>query len=228
MANYHYTPGRKKSDFKSNDGKISGFLKSLSKNKLKIAIGLMIIAVISFAGPGITGAFIYSDSEYDELSDNPDFPQLSKKDANLELYHCNGDLSKSSSDLDKCNLFLSDAHNTFSACTDQKESIESELQTAKDNYNSCTSNEDSCKSNLNTCNSDKAVKESHLATCNTLLKEKDIKYRDYESERDEIISNYANSVCCTLKQLSNPSLRYYNVVDNKVVCSENEGEDFNC
>jgi len=226
MANYRFSPKKKQTDFKAYTERTLN--SGLYKSALKVAVVIVAVAFVAYIGVGVTGAFFYSNPDYDEVSGNDDFPKLSKKDANLELYQCRNNLTRSSSEIDRCNMFLADAESNYMACSNQKEMIESELQTANDNYNSCKANEESMNSNIESCNSDKVVIESHLATCNNLLKEKDIEYRNYKSEKEELMQNYANSVCCTLKQLSNPALNYYIVENNKIVCSETEGEAFNC
>ena len=219
MANYHFNLGKN-----NNKGKYKKIYESI----LKIAVVFIALLFVGYIGVNITGAFFYSNPEYDKLSDNNDFPKLSKKDANLELYKCRKDLSFSSSDLNKCNLNIGKTESKHLECMNKKQILETQIENEKENYNTCIANENSCKSNLNLCNSGKSIIESNLATCNNLLKEKDIENNKYKTEKEEIIQNYANSVCCILMQLNNPSLRYYKIENNKVVCSEDEGKEFNC
>ncbi len=235
MANYHFNPKKNEVDSKKYGKNISNTLNSFSKNKLKITAGVLLFLFFIVAGDDITGAFIYNNADYDALSKNPDFPQLSKQEANLKLYLCEDDKSILSSALSISKTDISDLQNTYNICNTEKEQINANLQLSNEkyrdyenNYNSCQSETNTLQSNLDSCNSDKSVKDSHLTTCNNLLREKDIKYSDYESEREEIIQNYANSVCCTLKQISNPSLKYYNLENNKIVCSETGGKTFDC
>ncbi len=228
MADYHFNPDKKKSSLAADRKKLSDILEPLSKSKLKVAIVLIFLALVVFIGPEITGNLLYEDPEYTLLSKNPDFPHFSKNKANLELYKCTDDLSDTQSQYNTCDSALSNARELYNICNMQKTETMSELQTANDNYNSCEINAATLKSGLDTCNSEKQIKDADLGLCNSQLNEKESRLHQLESEKEDILSNYASSVCCTLKQLSDPSLKYYTLINNRIVCSDSEGTEFTC
>ncbi len=226
MAGYHFNPDKKKSGFAVDKSEAGEHWKSFSKNKLKVAIVLALLALVVVVGPDITGNIFYEDPEYSLLSENSDFPKLGVKEANLELYKCRDDVDDSRLRFDDCESSLSVAQELYSACSSEKVVVVGELQTANGNYNSCQAGADALKSSLDMCNSLKSSKETELGVCNSELSEIDSRLVGMRTERDKIIDNYANSVCCILKTLSNPSLKYYTVVNNRVVCSDTEGIEF--
>ena len=228
MAGYHFNPDKKKSGFTVDSGKTGEHWKSFSRNKLKVAIVLALLALVVVIGPEITGNIFYEDPEYAMLSKNSDFPKLAVKEANLELYKCRDDVDDLQSQFSDCESGLSVAEGLYRTCNAQKVEVMGELQTTNDNYNSCQMGADSLKLSLDVCNSEKSAKETDLAVCNSELSEMDSRLERIDAEREKIIGNYANSVCCTLKRLSDPSLKYYTVVNNRIVCSDSEGTEFSC
>lgn len=226
MAEYHFNPDKKKSGFAADKSDAGEHWKSFSKNKLKVAIVLALLALVVVVGPDITGNIFYEDPEYALLSKNTDFPKLAMKEANLELYKCRDDVDDLQSQFSDCMSSLSVAEELYRTCNSEKAEVMGELQTANDNYNSCLVGADALKSSLDVCNSEKSVKETNLAVCNSELSEMDSRFELMDAEREKILGNYANSVCCTLKMLGNPSLKYYTVVNNRVVCSDTEGTEF--
>ncbi|MFH1126896.1 MAG: hypothetical protein ABIG84_03400 [archaeon] len=228
MVEYHYNPDKKKTKLGSSEDKVSHFFEPLSKNKLGVAIVLVLLALVVSVGPKITGNLFYEDPEYTMLSQNPDFPHLSKQNANIELYKLRDGYSNLQSRFDGCESGLSSAQELYNTCNTQKLDVTGQLQIMNDNYNTCQSASASLKSDLDACNSEKSSTGVNLGVCNTNLNDKEAQLRQLEVEKAAILSNYASGVCCTLKQLSNPALRYYNVVNNRVVCSETEGNEFSC
>lgn len=234
MAEYSYNPDKKKVDLsqrsglRQSGGKVPVVFSSIFKNKMLIGVVTAFLLLVVIVGPGITGDLLYQDSEYDLLSQNPDFPNLAKKEANLRLYNYIGDFTDLQSRFDGCESALSDAQEIYSNCNSEKVRIMSDLQTADSNLNSCNVNSANLKSNLDSCNSEKSTKDLNLGTCNSALNEKGALLSKLESDNAAIISNYASSVCCTLQRLSNPSLKYYTVVNNRVICSDTEGNEFSC
>jgi len=226
MAEYHFNPDKKKGDLTADSGKVGEHWKSFSKNKLKVAIVLALLALVVVVGPDITGNIFYEDPEYALLSKNSDFPKLAVKEANLELYKCRDDVDDLQSQFSDCESGLALCGERQRRCDSEKVRVMSDLQIANDNYNSCQAGSDALKSSLDACDSEKSVKDMDLAVCNSELSEMDVKFERVNAEREKIISNYANSVCCTLKMLGSPSLKYYAVVNNRIVCSSTEGTEF--
>lgn len=241
MVEYHFKPREKKQqDQKISEHWTSGTTADgSSKSTLGVAIALVVLALAVVAGPKITGYLFYEDPEYAQMSKLPDFPQLSKEKASIELYNCRGSLADSTQVSNKCGSDLSASQKLYGDCTAQKDEVANNLQSAVNNYNVCVNMSSdykasaenltaSLRSNIDACNSEKAVKDTNLGSCSTALEEKQASMTQMIKEKDEIVRNYANSVCCTLKKLGNPALKYYNLVDNKVFCSESEGTEFAC
>lgn len=241
MVEYHFKPREKKQQGqKISEHWTSGTTDDgSSKSKLGVAIALVVIALAVFAGPKITGYLFYEDPEYAQLSKLPDFPKLSKEKASIELYNCRGSLADSTQKSTKCDSDLSASQKLYGDCTTQKDDVANNLQAAINNYNVCQNTSSEYKasadnltaglrSDIVACNAEKTVKDTNLGSCNTALEEKQASMTQMIKEKDEIVRNYASSVCCTLKQLGNPALKYYNLVENKVFCSESEGTEFAC
>jgi len=245
MVEYHFKPREKKQQDQQQSSKISEHWTSgntadgASKSKLGVAIALVVLAFVFVAGPKITGFLFYEDPEYTQLSKLPDFPQLTKEKANIGLYNCRGDLSDMTQKSGKCDSDLSASQKLYGDCTAQKDEVSNNLQATTDNYNLCINQSRdytasaenltaSLRFDIDACNAEKTVKDTNLGSCNTALEEKQASLTQMIEEKDEIVRNYANSVCCTLKKLGNPALKYYNLVDNKVFCSESEGTEFAC
>ncbi len=226
MAGYHFNPDKKKSGFAVDSGKTGEHWKSFSRNKLKVAIVLALLALVVVVGPDITGNMFYDDPEYALLSKNSDFPKLAVKEANLELYKCMDDVDDLQSQFSDCESGISVAEGLYKTCDAQKVEVMGELQTVNGNYNSCQAGADALKSSLDVCNTEKSAKETELGVCNSELSEMDSRLESMDAEREKIVGNYANSVCCTLKMLGSPSLKYYTVVNNRIVCSNSEGTEF--
>jgi len=99
----------------------------------------------------------------------PDFPQLTKEQASIQLYNCRGDLSDMTQNSDKCGSDLSASQKIYSDCTAQKDAVTNSLQATTNNYDLCLnmsreyalSAENltaSLRSDIDACNSEKTVK----------------------------------------------------------------------
>ncbi|MBW6462254.1 MAG: hypothetical protein K0B07_04370 [DPANN group archaeon] len=228
MAGYNFTPKENKTQRpKSNTCKNiadkktnhtinttnAPIIKIIDKVKKPLFISVTLILVLLLIGSKITGNLTLSQEDK-AISQNSDFPDLSKFEANKQFYLCQNQLNTDSGKLSQYQIELESKSTTAEACIQQKNTLSSQ-------YITCSNELTSIKTNFNYCNTSKTTLSNELELYKNDLDLKKQKYSELELDNYALQNNYANYYCCNYRKvLENTNLKYYKIVSNKVRCTE--------
>ncbi len=228
MAGYSFTPKDNKSQrLRTNTSKkVTGKKENntttsnndtLNKLKKPLFIAVAII-VILLLGPQITGNLTLSAEDRD-IAQNPDFPDLSKFDANKQFYLCQNQLNADSGKLSQYQLELESKSTTAEACIQQKNTLSSQ-------YNTCADTLTSTKASFTYCNSSKTTLSNEVELYKNELESTKQEYSDFELNNYALTNNYADSFCCIKRAVNSElDIKYYKIKNNKVICTEDSDDD---
>src|SRR3989344_6794294 len=174
---------------------------------IKIAIIVILGAIlINFiVKPTIEGFVTYEKER--ELNEKINKYETKIKDLELSILTTNTSLSS-------CNGFnrnllveINDNSNEISACKSDLSSTKTDLSLSKKRYEELIEN---LQNEINNIETEK----------NNILKELETAY-------NELAKNTANNICCKEK-VEHPSINYFNVVNNRITCTENNGQRISC
>jgi hypothetical protein len=186
---------------------ISSTKSDTSKKRKKIIYILIVIVVVAFLSIVLVRPAIVGYSTYNKLSEQG--------------------YSGSS--------FVEDY---MTSCEDQKIVSEQEIAACEQQKTDLTQSVDSLSEGKKTC-------EKSAANLKEELKDKETAYEeeidelmdevstakkeldDVEDEYDDFLEYAANNICCKQK-VDDPSIKYYEVDDGKIVCREDEGKGIEC
>jgi chromosome segregation ATPase len=116
-------------------------------------------------------------------------------------------------DLDKCNSDLLVSRTEVSSCKSYNLALLEKIETCSSQKSELEFNEKQNQLSL------KNLESELQQTKNELL--------NLQSKYVSFSQNSANNICCKT-QIDNPNIRFYEIVDNKVVCLEGGTKTINC
>ncbi len=218
------TPKHNKGKKKNNPGALDDISERIGSDMLKA--GAVTIIIILFAYFFLLSPMIGDmtmSSEDKELASQPDFPDLSKFEANKQYYLCQMEKDENQGLVTQYQNQMDQKESTLETCQSEKEELKKDLDEAR-------SDASEWKTGMEECNESLSEKDFDLAVCEDDLNEMEDDLMELELEQYSIKSNYAKDYCCIYKTVvGDPDLKYYSFEDNKVICSDDPSdEEFSC
>jgi hypothetical protein len=172
-----------------------------------LIIGLIIVGIIAtviFVRPAFIGFSVY---------DNVRKSGLTVEDYTFNIERISQELAASESSLAACQSELAlekEAMENQRSLTDEKvlalEGVQEELDSTV-----------------------KAVRQrdTEVLVLQDMLEETKTKLERKSDDYDDLVKNTARSICCKNK-IDNPNINFFDVDDDRIVCSETDGEQLSC
>jgi len=192
-------------------------------------VGLLLVALFVIR-PALLGYGVYQEAQSSNLSVQDYSQNMQQLNHDLDVVKAN--LSSYSTFTGALLAQVDQKNNDLTECKVELERIKIDVEQAQkqvaDKEKEVTDFQGKMQQSIDQQVSDKTgALEQDKTACQDSLTKKETQVGEVQAKYDQLVKNTAKSVCCKMK-VDNPQINFYDVVDNKVTCSEQGTNQLNC